>query len=40
MRRIQEPLGALIMVGGFSGSEYLLKRVVVSVIQNHLWPED
>jgi len=27
MRRIQEPLDALMMVGGFSGSEYLFKRV-------------
>jgi len=32
MKRIQEPLGALMMVGGFSGSEYLFKRVDVSVI--------
>ena len=40
MRRIQEPLDALIMVGGFSGSEYLFERVDVSVIQNLSWPED
>ena len=33
MRRIHEPLDALMMVGGFSGSEYLFKRVDVSVIQ-------
>ena len=32
MKRIQEPLDALLMVGGFSGSEYLFKRVDVSVI--------
>ena len=36
MRRIQEPLGALMMVGGFSGSEYLFKRVDVSVIESPL----
>ena len=32
MKRIPEPLDALMMVGGFSGSEYLFKRVDVSVI--------
>ena len=31
MKRIQEPLDALMMVGGFSGSEYLFKRVDVRV---------
>ena len=40
MRRIQQPLDALMMMGGFSGSEYLFKRVDVSVIQNPLRPED
>jgi hypothetical protein len=34
MRRIQEPLDALMMVGGFSGSEYLFKRVDVRVIES------
>ena len=33
MRRIQEPLDALLMVGGFSGSEYLFKCVDVSIIE-------
>ena len=32
MKRIREPLDALMMVGGFSGSEYLFKRVDVNVI--------
>ena len=39
MRWIQEPLNALIMVGGFSGSEYLFERVDASTILNRLWPE-
>ena len=34
MMWIQQPLSALIMVGGFSGNDYLFKRVVVSVIRN------
>ena len=36
MRRVQQPLDAFMMVGGFSGSDYLFKRVDVSVIQNLL----
>jgi hypothetical protein len=32
MKRIREPLDALMMVGGFSGSEYLFKRVDVNAI--------
>jgi len=40
MKRIQEPLDALMMVGGFSGSEYLFKRVDVRMIQKFLGPED
>ena len=38
--RVPGRLDALMMVGGFSGSEYLRKRVDVSVIQNPLWRED
>jgi len=32
MKRIGGPLDALMMVGGFSGSEYLFKRVDVNAI--------
>ena len=38
--QVQLPLSALIMVGGFSGNDYLFKRVLVSVLQNCLWAED